>query len=256
VVLDEAQNVKNAATKAARVARKLTARWRAALTGTPVENRLSELWSLFQFLNPGLLGSADEFRKRFANPIERANDAGATRRLKGLVAPFILRRVKTDRSIIRDLPEKNEMKVFCPLTREQATLYEAVVRDSLRQIEESDGIQRRGLILATLTKMKQVCDHPALFLHDASAILAIGVALLSVVCQTYRRRLRPSPFPALSGRDRARCSRRRWRWTIGRSSSRSTRRWAGCCRRTSRRGSARRCCSSTAGRRPPRATAW
>ena len=168
VVLDEAQNVKNAATKAARVARKLTARWRAALTGTPVENRLSELWSLFQFLNPGLLGSADEFRKRFANPIERANDAGATQRLKGLVAPFILRRVKTDRSIIRDLPAKNEMKVFCPLTREQATLYEAIARDALRQIEESDGIQRRGLILATLTKMKQVCDHPALFLHDAS----------------------------------------------------------------------------------------
>jgi len=170
VVLDEAQNVKNAATKAAQVVRKLPARWRAALTGTPVENRLSELWSIFQFLNPGLLGPAEEFCKRFANPIERANDAGATQRLKALVAPFILRRVKTDRSIIRDLPEKNEMKVFCPLTREQATLYEAIVRDSLRQIEESEGIQRRGLILATLTKMKQVCDHPALFLHDHSAL--------------------------------------------------------------------------------------
>ena len=168
VVLDEAQNIKNASTKAAQTARKLTARWRAALTGTPVENRLSELWSIFQFFNPGLLGSAEEFRTRFAKPIERANDAGATQRLKGLVAPFILRRLKTDRSIIRDLPEKNEMKVFCPLTREQATLYEAIVRDSLRQIEESEGIQRRGLILATLTKMKQVCDHPALFLHDGS----------------------------------------------------------------------------------------
>src|SRR5439155_23488825 len=105
VVLDEAQNVKNAATKAAQTARKLRARWRAALTGTPVENRLSELWSLFQFLNPGYLGSAEAFRKRFGNPIERANDAAAAARLKALVSPFILRRLKTDPTIISDLPE-------------------------------------------------------------------------------------------------------------------------------------------------------
>jgi SNF2 family DNA or RNA helicase len=123
VVLDEAQNVKNAATKAAQTARQLRARWRAALTGTPVENRLSELWSLFQFLNPGYLGSAEAFRKRFGNPIERANDAAAAARLKALVSPFILRRLKTDPAIIGDLPEKQEMKVFCTLTREQATLY-------------------------------------------------------------------------------------------------------------------------------------
>ena len=170
VVLDEAQNVKNASTKAAQAARRLPARWRAALTGTPVENRLSELWSLFQFLNPGYLGPAEAFRKRFANPIERAADEGATTQLKRLVAPFILRRLKTDRAIIQDLPEKLEMKVFCSLTGEQATLYEAIVRESLREIESAEGIQRRGQILATLTKLKQVCDHPALLLHDRSAL--------------------------------------------------------------------------------------
>jgi SNF2 family DNA or RNA helicase len=170
VILDEAQNIKNASTKAAQVARRLPGRWRAALTGTPVENRLSELWSIFQFLTPGYLGSAEQFRRQFANPIERAKDAGAAERLKQLVSPFILRRVKTDRSIIQDLPEKQEMKEFCPLTREQVTLYEAIVRDSMRQIEEAEGVQRRGQILATLTRLKQVCNHPALFLHDRSAL--------------------------------------------------------------------------------------
>ena len=170
LVLDEAQNIKNPATKAAQAARALPARWRVALTGTPVENRLDELWSIFQFINPGYLGSAERFRKRFALPIERTADAEATRRLKALVGPFILRRLKTDRSIIQDLPEKNEMKVFCTLTREQATLYEAALRDGLKQIAESDGIGRRGQILAVLTRLKQICDHPALFLHDGSAL--------------------------------------------------------------------------------------
>ncbi|MDQ3699637.1 MAG: DEAD/DEAH box helicase, partial [Chloroflexota bacterium] len=170
VVLDEAQNVKNAATKAAQAARALRSRWRVALTGTPVENHLSELWSIFQFLNPGYLGTAEEFRRRFGNPIERAADEGAAARLKALTGPLILRRVKTDRAIIQDLPEKNEMKVFCSLTREQATLYEATVRDQLRQIEAADGVQRRGAILATLAKLKQICNHPALFLHDGSTL--------------------------------------------------------------------------------------
>jgi SNF2 family DNA or RNA helicase len=181
VVLDEAQNIKNPSTKHAQAARRLPAQWRAALTGTPIENRLSELWSIFQFLNPGYLGSAEEFRKRFALPIERLRDPGATERLKALVSPFILRRLKTDRSIIQDLPEKNEMKVFCTLTREQATLYEAVLKDAMRQIEESEGIQRRGLILATLAKLKQVCDHPALFLHDGSTLLGRSGKLARLV---------------------------------------------------------------------------
>ncbi len=172
VILDEAQNIKNPTTKQAQAARKIgeKAEWRATLTGTPVENRLTELWSIFQFLNPDYLGSQNDFYNRFAKPIERTNDADATKRLKSLVSPFILRRVKTDPNVISDLPEKNEMKVFCNLTKEQATLYEAVVHDSLKRIEESEGIERRGIVLATLMKLKQVCNHPAQFLGDGSAL--------------------------------------------------------------------------------------
>ncbi len=170
VILDEAQNIKNPGTKQAQAARKLDAQWRAALTGTPVENRLAELWSIFQFLNPGYLGSHQDFQERFARPIERASDPSATKRLKALVGPFILRRVKTDPSVISDLPDKNEIKVYCNLTKEQATLYQAVVRDSIKRIEEADGIERRGLVLATLMKLKQVCNHPAQFLGDGSSL--------------------------------------------------------------------------------------
>ncbi|HEV7664959.1 MAG TPA: DEAD/DEAH box helicase, partial [Chloroflexota bacterium] len=170
VVLDEAQNVKNASTRAAQAARAMPARWRVALTGTPVENRLSDLWSIFHVINPGYLGSAEEFRREFALPIERASDADAIARLKALTAPFILRRVKTDKSVISDLPDKQEMKVYCSLTREQATLYEAVLQDTMRQIAEAEGMQRRGLVLSLLTRLKQVCNHPALLLHDGSAL--------------------------------------------------------------------------------------
>ncbi|TMF04581.1 MAG: DEAD/DEAH box helicase [Chloroflexi bacterium] len=170
VVLDEAQNVKNASTRAAQAARALSAAWRVALTGTPVENRLGDLWSIFEVINPGYLGSAEEFRREFALPIERTSDADATARLKSLTAPFILRRLKTDRSVIADLPDKQEMKVYCSLTREQATLYEAVLQDTMRQIAESEGIQRRGLVLALLTRLKQVCNHPALLMHDGSQL--------------------------------------------------------------------------------------
>ncbi|HEX7588751.1 MAG TPA: DEAD/DEAH box helicase, partial [Anaerolineae bacterium] len=172
VILDEAQNIKNPTTKQAQAARRIgeKAEWRAVLTGTPVENRLTELWSIFQFLNPNYLGSQNDFYNRFAKPIERTSDAQATQRLKSLVSPFILRRVKTDPTVISDLPQKNEMKVFCNLTKEQATLYEAVVRDSLKRIEESEGIERRGIVLATLMKLKQVCNHPTQFLRDGSAL--------------------------------------------------------------------------------------
>jgi len=128
------------------------------------------LWSIFQFLNPGYLGSQKDFQDRFARPFERTNDTAATKRLKSLVGPYIMRRVKTDPSVISDLPEKNEMKVYCNLTKEQATLYQAVVRDSIKRIEEAEGIDRRGIILATLMKLKQVCNHPAQFLGDGSAL--------------------------------------------------------------------------------------
>ncbi len=170
VILDEAQNIKNPETKQAKAARKLDAQWRLALTGTPVENRLSELWSIFQFLNPGYLGAQSEFQRRFANPIERGGDDAAAKQLKRLTSPFILRRVKTDPQVISDLPAKNEMKIFCNLTREQATLYEAVVRDSIQRIEQAEGIERRGIVLATLLKLKQVCNHPAQFSGDGSAL--------------------------------------------------------------------------------------
>ncbi|MFQ5595013.1 MAG: SNF2-related protein [Anaerolineae bacterium] len=170
VVLDEAQNIKNPSAKQTQAVRRLPADFRLALTGTPVENRLSELWSIMHFLNPGYLSSQKGFRQEFGLPIERYKDRRATRRLRRLVGPFILRRVKTDPTIIQDLPEKLEMKVFCTLTPEQATLYEAVVQDSLKQIEESDGIQRKGLVLSTLLKLKQICNHPAQFLGDRSAL--------------------------------------------------------------------------------------
>ncbi len=171
VVLDEAQNIKNPEAKQSRVARNLKAPVRVALTGTPVENRLTELWSIMDFLNPGYLGSNKRFHEHFAYPIEKLQDKQATARLQALVRPFVLRRLKTDPTVISDLPDKLEMKEYCPLTREQITLYEAVVRDGLRQIEVAEGdMQRRGIVLAMLSKLKQVCNHPAHFLGDESAL--------------------------------------------------------------------------------------
>ena len=170
IVLDEAQNVKNSAARQSQAVRSLRAPRRVALTGTPVENRLAELWSIMEFLNPGLLGSARAFRARFAVPVERFHDEDAATLLKRLTGPFVLRRVKTDRSVIADLPAKLEMKVYCNLTREQATLYQAVVDDMLARVEQSEGIERRGLVLATMLKLKQVCNHPAQLLADASGL--------------------------------------------------------------------------------------
>jgi len=170
IVLDEAQNIKNSGTRQSQSVRRLKAGFRVALTGTPIENRLSELWSIMDFLNPGYLGPAAEFRRRFAIPIERYRDRDRAERLRRLVGPFILRRLKTDPRVIQDLPEKEEVKVYCTLTREQATLYEAVVSDMLQIIEGASGMERRGAILATLLKLKQVCNHPAQFLRDRSAL--------------------------------------------------------------------------------------
>jgi SNF2 family DNA or RNA helicase len=174
VILDEAQNIKNSATKQAQAARALPSEHRIALTGTPVENRLTELWSILHFLNPGYLGSEQSFRRRFANPIERLDDAEAARRLKRLTAPFILRRLKTDPAIISDLPDKMEMKVYTTLTTEQGTLYEAVVKDVIERIEgadaEGDDMSRRGLVLSLLMQLKQICNHPAHYLKDGSPL--------------------------------------------------------------------------------------
>jgi hypothetical protein len=170
IVLDEAQNVKNAASRQARATRGLPARHRIALTGTPVENRLAELWSIMDFANPGMLGSEGTFRARFSVPVERYGDVDAASRLRRITAPFVLRRLKTDPKIIDDLPDKIEMKQLCNLTAEQASLYQAVVDDMLAKIDNSDGIGRKGLVLATMSKLKQVCNHPAQFLRDGSRI--------------------------------------------------------------------------------------
>ncbi len=170
VVVDEAQAIKNASTRQAEAVRALPARQRVAVTGTPVENRLADLWSIMQFANPGLLGPAATFRKKFAEPIERHGDAEAAERLRRITGPFVLRRLKTDSSIISDLPEKLEMEVVCNLTAEQAALYQVVVDDMLARIETSDGIERRGLVLATMTRLKQVCNHPAQLLRDGSPL--------------------------------------------------------------------------------------
>jgi SNF2 family DNA or RNA helicase len=170
VILDEAQNIKNHETKQARAARALKADLRIALTGTPVENHVGDLWSICEFLNPGFLGGPTEFRRRFQIPIQAGHEAGAAERLKRLTGPFILRRLKTDKTIIADLPDKLEMKVYCNLTKEQASLYAAVVTELDRDLKGTDGIKRKGVVLAALSKLKQVCNHPAQFLGDNSSI--------------------------------------------------------------------------------------
>jgi SNF2 family DNA or RNA helicase len=196
VVLDEAQNIKNAAAKQAQTVRALKATQRVALSGTPVENRLAELWSIMEFLNPGLLGSAGAFRGRYAVPIERDGDEQAAAGLRRATQPFLLRRLKTDRSIIADLPAKVEMKVLCNLTAEQASLYQAVVDDMLARIEESDGIERKGLVLATMSKLKQVCNHPAQLLRDGSRLAGRSGKLA---------RLEETLEEVLAGGDKALC---------------------------------------------------
>jgi SNF2-related domain/SNF2 Helicase protein/Helicase conserved C-terminal domain len=171
IVLDEAQNIKTRESRQTRAIRGLNARHRVALTGTPVENRLAELHSIIDFLNPGLLGSVAGFRERFATPIERWRDGAAAKRLRSATAPFILRRLKTDREIISDLPEKIEMRVDCHLTKEQATLYQAVVDEMLERLDQqAEGIERSGIVLQTLMKLKQVCNHPAHLLKDRSPL--------------------------------------------------------------------------------------
>jgi SNF2 family DNA or RNA helicase len=170
VILDEAQNIKNAATKQSRAARSIPADYRIALTGTPVENNVGDLWALMEFLNPGLLGSQKSYREQYLLPIQAGYGPAAAERLKRVTSPFILRRLKTDRSIIADLPEKMEMKVFCTLTKEQASLYKAVTGEVAAALEGKGGMERRGLVLAALARLKQVCNHPAHFLGDNSPI--------------------------------------------------------------------------------------
>jgi len=170
VVLDEAQAVKNSLSRGAKAVRRLEAGHRVALTGTPVENRLAELWSIIDFLNPGLLSSSELFRTRYAIPVERYGQTEPAERLRAITRPYVLRRLKTDPTIIDDLPEKIEIKQYCRLTSEQASLYQSIVDDMLEKIENTQGIERRGNVLAAMAKLKQVCNHPAQLLHDRSPI--------------------------------------------------------------------------------------
>ena len=166
VVLDEAQHIKNPPTKQTAAIRSLRTKFRIALTGTPVENRLTELWSIMEFCCPGYLGTQNDFRKRFALPVERHRDKRQAERLRQLVRPFILRRLKTDPNVITDLPPLVETRQQIPLTPEQASLYEQVVNDMLKRVDQAEGIRRRGLVLSALVKLKQICNHPAHFLRE------------------------------------------------------------------------------------------
>ena len=172
VVIDDAQNIKNPKAAQTKAILNLKSTHKLALTGTPVENRLLDLWSIFNFLNPGYLGKEAQFRKSFEIPIQKENNQVQSTILKKLVQPFILRRLKTDKQIIKDLPEKIEHKQYCNLTKEQASLYEAVVKDVIDQLEDAEGIQRKGLIFSTLMKLKQICNHPRQFLQDSSEFSA------------------------------------------------------------------------------------
>ena len=166
VVLDEAQAIKNPDAKQTRAVKGLAARARFALTGTPIENRLGDLWSIFDFVNPGLLGSSKEFSKFVKRLADRPHNSYGP--LRELVRPYILRRLKTDKTVIADLPDKTEVKAFCQLSRKQAALYEQSVKELATQLAETDGIQRKGLVLSFLMRFKQICNHPSQWLADGS----------------------------------------------------------------------------------------
>ena len=157
IILDEAQAIKNPGAKQTRTLKGFKARNRIAMTGTPIENRLSDLWSLFDFINPGLLGSSQEFTQ-FSKRLKQDPEGYA--RLRKVISPYILRRLKTDRSVISDLPEKVEMKTYASLSKKQMILYENMVQELKEIIENTEGIQRKGIILSSLMKFKQLCNHP------------------------------------------------------------------------------------------------
>lgn len=166
ICIDEAQNIKNADTKQSRSVRSLTGDHHIALTGTPMENRLSELWAIYDFINKGYLGSLHQFHKRFVIPIERDHEEHKVRQLQRMIQPFLLRRTKKDQEVALNLPDKQEQKEYCSLTVEQASLYEQLVKDTLSQIDALSGMQRKGLVLKMLSKLKQVCNHPSLYLKE------------------------------------------------------------------------------------------
>ncbi|MGH8609575.1 MAG: DEAD/DEAH box helicase, partial [Gammaproteobacteria bacterium] len=166
VILDEAQAIKNSDAKQTRAAKRLSARARIALTGTPIENRLGDLWSIFDFINPGLLGSPKAFTSYTKRLAERPTNPYGP--LRDLVRPYLLRRLKTDRSVISDLPDKTEVKAYCPLSRKQAALYQEAVQTLAEALKNAEGIRRRGVVLAFLMRFKQICNHPSQWLGDGA----------------------------------------------------------------------------------------
>lgn len=172
LVIDEAQNVKNAETAQTKAVKKIPAGIKIAMSGTPVENRLMEYWSIFDFVNPGYLGNTNWFNEEYSKPIEINQDKKRLDKFRKITAPFIMRRVKTDKTIISDLPDKIENNQYCNLSKEQASLYQSITTDLLKEVEEAEGINRRGLVLKLLTILKQVCNHPTHYLKNTSEIVA------------------------------------------------------------------------------------
>ncbi|WP_108668901.1 DEAD/DEAH box helicase [Peribacillus acanthi] len=172
VILDEAQNIKNPGTKQSKAARKLKGRHHIALTGTPMENRLSELWAIFDFINKGYLGTLRQFQEKYVNSIEKDGKTEKIKELQKLIQPFLLRRTKKDEDVALNLPDKLEQKEYVPLTSEQASLYEQLIKDTFAEVEKLSAFERKGLILGMLTKLKQLCNHPALYLKEQKVLLA------------------------------------------------------------------------------------
>ena len=170
--MDEAQNIKNPTSSQTKALCSLKSDSRIALTGTPIENRLMDLWSIFHFLNPNYLGAKSYFRKNFELPIQKDNNEIQTKILKKMVEPFILRRVKTDKNIIKDLPEKIEQKVYCQLTKEQATIYQAIVNETTEKLQSASSKEKNAIFVTSLLRLKQACNHAAQALQDGSEFCA------------------------------------------------------------------------------------
>ena len=242
VALDEAQNIKNPKPNRRRSFAALPAGFRLALTGTPVENRLSELWSIMQFLNPGFLGGQKKFRQEFTLPIEKYGDEDATKRLRQLTRPFILRRLKTDPTVITDLPDKQEVKVYCHLSEEQATLYEAVVQDALQAIEaqgrgrhcsQRDGVEHVDAAQAGVQPSRPIpASRPKPTIPSRTTIAAANC-------------IASTPF-----------WKRCWPKATGCCCSASSRRWAACSSNTSRSDLAYRRSFCTAACAPKSGPKW
>ena len=170
LVIDEAQNIKNANTEQTKSIKSIKAKYKIAMSGTPVENRLLEYWSIFDFSNKGYLGKIPQFKKRFAKPIESDRDKDVLERFKKVTRPFLLRRLKSDKSIIKDLPDKIQNTRYCHLTPEQTAIYQEIVNKTMRAIEDSEGIERKGLVLKLINSLKQICNHPSQFMKKKNCL--------------------------------------------------------------------------------------